>query len=101
LFQDLDSIPEVSENISHIYYEKVNSQTVLPRTDQAPLSFFIEGRDNYMIDVKNIEMCLAVRIRRYNTNTGAVQDLTDQELVAPYCGFLYTFWKVINIYFLI
>jgi hypothetical protein len=90
----LNSIPEVSENISHVYYEKINSQTVLPRVDQAPLSFFIEARDDHMIDVKNIEMYLVVRIRKVNPLTGARQNLTPNELVAPYCGFLYTFWQV-------
>jgi hypothetical protein len=90
----LDSTPPVSDNISNVYWERVNCQTVLPRDDQAPLSFFIEGRDDYMIDVKNIQMCLSVKFRKFNQATATKENLGGQELVAPYCGFLHTFWKV-------
>ena len=73
--------------------DKVNCQTVLPRDDQAPLSFFVEGREDYMIDMKNAQMYLSVRVKKIKTD-GTKTDLAEEDKVTIYNGFLYTFWKV-------
>jgi hypothetical protein len=78
--------------------EKVPCENVLPRSDQSPITFQLEGRNDSMIDTKNIQMYLETRIRKIDDATGNVVDLAVNENVVPYNGFLYTFWKVLKIY---
>ena len=95
LLQDLTSIPPTSGNITETTLEKVLCENVLPRSDQSPITFQLEGRDDSMIDTKNIQMCLQTRVRMVDPATENLVNLPAQENVVPYNGFLYTFWKVL------
>ena len=90
----MTSLPPVANEIRCRKFEIVSSQTILPRQDQAPITFEIEGRDDCFVDLKNIEMAMEFLVLKFDGANNRYVPLPADEDVTIYNGFLYTFWKV-------
>ncbi len=55
IIADMHSLPTTAKNVQKYIYEKVQPSTTLPRlagTEDAPIEFLIEGRNDSWIDTK-------------------------------------------------
>lgn len=112
----MNSLPPVARNVQSYQWEKVQTQTMLPRHDTSALEFEIEGRqvcynatsfvppisqsfrDDSFVDVKNIQQVIQLRIKKLD-DKGNVTNLAADDKVVPYNGFLYTMWQDIQLDF--
>ena len=90
----MTSLPPIANEIRCRKFEIVSSQTILPRQDQAPIMFEIEGRDDCFVDLKNIEMAMEFLVLKFDEVNNRYVPLPAGENVTIYNGFLYTFWQV-------
>lgn len=97
VLNDMQSLPPTSKNVVKYQYEKVRPPTIFPRVlDDTPVEFHIEGRNDSMVDLKNIQLAVKFKIRKKNY-AGNVQDLVAADHVVPYCGFLYLMWSDVQV----